>query len=257
LTRQILVTGAAGSIGSALVRRLEDAGETVDATDRDTLNVVDIDDIDNYFLESPPDLVFHLAGAKHAPEGEVDPFTVANTNIRGTALVVGAAVSDLCGARVVMASTCKACDPETAYGASKLVAERIVLNAGGTVARFFNVVESCGNVFETWRALPDDVPLPVTPCSRYFMSLDQAVDLLLRCAELPSGRYCVDPGPSRTMWEMADELYPSRIQAFILPRRGDRLREPLHAAHERWVPLTDGVVRVVSPHDPVPALVAA
>lgn len=251
---RVLVTGAAGSIGSALVRRLRADGETVDATDRDTLDVRDGDAVADWFYISRPDLVFHLAGAKHAPEGELDPFGVAETNIVGTANVLKSAAN--WGARVVMASTCKACDPETAYGATKLIAERMVLNAGGTVARFYNVPESCGNVFELWRSLPADSPLPVTPCGRYFMPLEQAVELLLACAELPSGRYSVDPGRARTMAEVADALYPGREQLQIEPRRGDRLREPLCAAHERLLPLAGGFVQVVSGHDPVPARVA-
>jgi FlaA1/EpsC-like NDP-sugar epimerase len=201
---RILVTGAAGSIGSALVRALEARGDMVDATDIDTLDVRYAADVDDWFLQSPPQLVFHLAGAKHAPEGELDPHAVAATNIGGTANVLESAA--IVGAKVVMASTCKACDPETAYGATKLIAERMVLNAGGSVARFYNVPESAGNVFETWRALPFPEPLPVTPCSRYFMPLERAVELLLFSAEQRSGRYTVDPGPSRSMAEVAADL---------------------------------------------------
>lgn len=264
MTGRVLVTGAAGSIGSALVRRLLTTVQAVDATDCAVgtygvaaLDVRDPDAVTDWFSSWPPALVFHLAAAKHAPHGELDPYAVADTNIGGTQNILDAAGD--CGARVVMASTCKACDPETAYGATKLIAERMVLNAGGSVARFYNVPKTSGDVFETWRSLAVDAPLPVTPCSRYFISLDRAVELLVLVAELPSGRYCVDPGPARTMAEVADELYPGRPQQHMPPRRGDRLREPLCAAHERLVPLSGGLVQVVSPHDPVPAreLVAA
>ena len=247
---KVLVTGAAGSIGSALVAALESDRHLVAATDIDTLDVRDREAVRDWFEEFPPDLVFHLAGAKHAPDGERDPFGVAETNIVGTANLLAAVAP---GVRVVMASTCKACDPETAYGATKLIAERMVLNAGGTVARFYNVPESSGNVFETWRSLAAAGPLPVTPCSRYFMPLESAVDLLLRCAELPSGRYSVDPGPPRAMADVAAEVYPGRAQKHMEPRRGDRLREPLCAAHERLFPLADGLVQVVSSHDSVVA----
>jgi FlaA1/EpsC-like NDP-sugar epimerase len=252
-----LVTGAAGSIGRALVAALKRDGETVDATDIDTLDVRNEDVVWNWFFDTLPDLVFHLAAAKHAPEGELDPYGVAQTNIDGTANVLAAAGD--CGSRVVMASTCKACDPETAYGATKLIAERMVLNAGGSVARFYNVPLTSGDVFETWRDLPASEPLPVTPCSRYLMPLERALELLRLCSGLPSGRYSVDPGQLRKMSEIAEELYPGRPQRHMDPRRGDRLKEPLYAAHERLIPLDGGLVRIVSPHDPVvaPVMVAA
>jgi FlaA1/EpsC-like NDP-sugar epimerase len=127
----------------------------------------------------------------------------------------------------------------------------MTLNAGGSVARFFNVPESSGNVFELWRSLPAAAPIPVTPCSRYFQSLEQAVGLLWATIGLPPGRYCVDPGAPRLMAAVASELYPDRRQLPMAPRRGDRLVEPLCAAHERITGA--GIMRVESDYDPVPA----
>lgn len=225
------VTGAKGSIGSALMDRLPDAVGT------------DIEmDLTLPFRPPAADLVFHCAGAKHAPEGETDPFGVAAINITGTQHVLNA------GIPVILASTCKAADPETAYGASKLIAERMVLNAGGWVARFYNVRYTSGNVFQIWDDLPADEPLPVTRCWRYFISLDEAVDLMLRLPDLPPGRYTVDPGPPVWIPDLAEQLYPGRPQACIPARRGDRLREPFTAAHET-VTRVDGLLRINSRHD--------
>ena len=112
-------------------------------------------------------------------------------NVLGTRNVLAHAPE---GSHVVTASTCKACEPETAYGASKLVAERVTLNAGGSVARFYNVVESSGNVFEIWSELDPSEPLEVTPCRRYFISLAEAVSLVVWTAILPPARYGFDPG---------------------------------------------------------------
>jgi FlaA1/EpsC-like NDP-sugar epimerase len=249
-----LITGAHGSLGTELQKRLAYRSwggwnaAIVTTTDIDTMDVRDWDSVARVVRNVDPDVIFHLAGAKHAPLGEVDPFGVAETNISGTEHMIDAAES--CGARVVLASTCKACDPETAYGATKLIAERMVLNACGSVARFYNVPETCGNVFELWRNLPEDEPLPVTPCSRYFISAEQAIDLLLWCAVLPSGRYCADPGRAKRMSQVAAELYPGRPQRRIPPRRGDRLREPRFAAGEVSVPVSVGLEAVFSPHDP-------
>jgi FlaA1/EpsC-like NDP-sugar epimerase len=244
--QRVLITGARGSLGCALVDVLPDTF----GTDIETMDVRDPQRVVLQCSRIRPEVIFHLAGAKHAPEGELDPAGVAETNITGTANVLAAA--DRIGARVVLASSCKACNPETAYGATKLIAERMVLNAGGTVARFYNVVETCGNVFQTWRELPETDPLPVTPCARYFISIEQAIDLLLWCAVLPTGRYCVNPGAPVRMETMAERLYPGRSQKKIPPRRGDRLREPRYAVGEIAVPLDfAGVESVWSPHDPV------
>jgi dTDP-glucose 4,6-dehydratase len=203
--------------------------------------------------ERRPDVIFHLAGAKHAPEGEEDPVGVAMTNAIGTANVLAAA--DAVGARVVTASTCKAANPQTAYGASKLIAERATLNAGGSVARFFNVIETCGNVFRTWEGLAEHESIPVTPAARYFITIREAVALVLWAAVLPPGRYIVNPGRRpRTMPSVAAALYPDRPQQFIPLRRGDRMAEPMLAVEERAMPVSAWLWRITSSHDaPVPA----
>jgi FlaA1/EpsC-like NDP-sugar epimerase len=171
---------------------------------------------------------------------------VADVNIGGTANILKVAR----GARVVLASTCKAADPETAYGASKLIAERMVLNAGGTVARFHNVRQTQGNVFEIWANTPEPEPLTVMPCWRYFIDLDRALDLLLACATLPTGRYAVDPGLPVFIPDLADELYPARAKKMVPPRRGDRIREPLAAVCETVEPIPGGLLSVRGVHDP-------
>lgn len=245
---RVLVTGAAGSLGSALVPVLRGAGASVFVCDIDQTDVADWDQVALAFSRAAPSLVFHLAAEKHAPAGETDPAVFAATNVGGTANVLD--VAESWRSRVILASSCKACDPETVYGASKLIAERMVLNAGGSVARFFNVPESSGNVFELWRSLPVDVAIPVTPCTRYYQTLEQAIGLLWATIALPPGRYCVDPGQPRRMTDVAAELYPDRPQREIPPRRGDRLAEPLCAAHERLIGA--GIWRVESQYDPVP-----
>src|SRR5205814_9382005 len=135
---RVLVTGAAGSIGAEIIQALESIGCPLLATDVDDLDVRYARGLLRAFRLFRPTVVYHLAGAKHAPEGEIDPLTVMEVNGQGTANVVaaGAAV----GSKVITASTCKSCDPETAYGASKLIAERLTLQGGGNVARFYNVV---------------------------------------------------------------------------------------------------------------------
>jgi FlaA1/EpsC-like NDP-sugar epimerase len=247
----VLITGAAGSMGRALSAWLPAAV----GVDRDEMDVCDLDEVIGVFGRVRPEWVYHLAAAKHAPEGELDPWDVTRTNIEGTRNVLLAAAAY--GARVVVASTCKAADPETVYGASKLVAERMTLNAGQSVARFYNVRESCGNVFEKWRDLPFEEPIPWTHCWRYFISSEQAVGLLIACAYLPPGRYTVNPGKPEHMEDVARKLYPGRPLVQIPRRRGDRMSEPRCAVSEHRSSVGEGYERIVGEHDAVRMLVAA
>jgi len=250
----VLVTGAAGSVGRALNKRLNHRLDVI-ATDiagaTVGLDVTDRFQVARTFDKYQPDLIYHLAGAKHAPAAELDPDHAVRINITGTANVLRYAAQ--VGAKVVMSSTCKACDPETAYGASKLIAERLVLNAGGTVARYYNIPESDGNVFRLWESLPVTEPIPWTDCWRYFISMERAVALTLVCADLPAGRYTVDPGLPQHMRTVAETMYPDRNHVQVPRRRGDRDQEPLKAACEELWPAGDGVYRVVGAYDPQPA----
>jgi len=245
-TTRILVTGASGSIGRALVPTLNERYD-VTATDIGTLDVTVPLRIGSAYFDSGIDVVLHLAGAKQAPIGETCPEETFRVNTVGTANVLAAAGD----AKVILASTCKACNPETVYGASKLIAERMVLNAGGVVVRYFNVRETAGNVFRYWEGLPASEPIPYTDCWRYFITMRQALDLTLAALELPSGRYTVDPGDPRHMLVEAKTLYPGRALIPIPARRGDRVREPLHADHEHAVPVPDhpGLLEIVNRHD--------
>lgn len=248
--KRILITGGEGSIGQALATKIQENTDCyVKITDIDSLDVRDLWKVDLEFCRAYPDYVFHLAGAKHAPSGELDPVAVAETNITGTVNVVKAAKN--CQAKVILASTCKACDPETAYGASKLIAERIVLGAGGLVARFYNVIETSGNVFEIWdeQLARNEGRLTVTGCQRFFITLSEAVGLLLTTITLPSGRYCVIPGKRRDMWAVAGAYCPGISRTWIKERRGDRLNEILHGTSETGERLDTWLMKVNSPHE--------
>jgi FlaA1/EpsC-like NDP-sugar epimerase len=233
----VLVTGADGSIGQNVhgIR-----------TDIDTLDVTDWRHVQSTVNYHKPDVIIHLAAVKDAPQGEATPEECVRVNAQGTANVVAAARE--VGAKVITASTCKAAEPETCYGASKLLGERMTLNAGGVVVRFYNVIESAGNVFRLWENIPAPEPIPVTPCERYFITRDQAVKLLQRAVSLPSGRYAANPGSRYSMEQMAHKFYPRRPIEYIPARRGDRLQEPLCGRHETAEAFEDLLV-ITSPHD--------
>lgn len=247
----IVVTGARGSIGSSLYGALRRTPETVVGLDiedwdirRPYVNPMSEQNVQ--MRDFDPRLVYHLAASKDAPEGEIDPQKVLDVNATGTSEVLRRWPR----AQVIMASTCKACDPETAYGASKLIAERLVLNAGGSVARFHNVRETSGNVFQQWAALPADESLPVTSCHRYFIHIEDAVRLLQSVALLAPGRYLLHPGKAHWMPNVARETYPGRPWHYIPARRGDRIREPLVARREHTESTVfPGILKVTGPHD--------
>jgi FlaA1/EpsC-like NDP-sugar epimerase len=248
--KRVLITGAEGSIGSAVAEIIGEAAEVI-ATDKHSGNpAVDVrveSDVAAAFKEARPEVIFHLAAAKSAPDGERDPMSALEVNVLGTRNVLAHAPE---GCHVITASTCKACEPETAYGASKLVAERVTLNAGGSVARFYNVVESSGNVFEIWEQLDPNEPIAVTPCRRYFISLAEAVSLVVWTAILPPARYGFDPGKPREMHDVAADLYPGRTLHSVPPRRGDRIVEPLAARHEQVEQdARPSLLRIVGAHD--------
>lgn len=248
--KRILITGAEGSIGSAVAQILGDVADVI-ATDKHSGNpAVDVrveSDVTSVLRETRPEIIFHLAAAKSAPDGERDPMSALEVNVLGTRNVLAHAPE---GSHVVTASTCKACEPETAYGASKLVAERVTLNAGGSVARFYNVVESSGNVFEIWSELDPSEPIEVTSCRRYFISLAEAVSLVMWTAILPPARYGFDPGKPREMYDVAADLYPGRLLRSVPPRRGDRIAEPLAARHEQVEQdARASLLRIVGAHD--------
>jgi carbonic anhydrase/acetyltransferase-like protein (isoleucine patch superfamily) len=239
--RRILVTGAAGFIGQRVVKLLTDRGDMPVVFDLpwDVLNRADVASVGR-----DCEACIHLAAHKYATTAEDAPAQVADLNVRGTANVV-----DVFGENVVLASTCKAADAMTVYGASKLIAERIALNAGGVVVRFVNVVGSTGSVVAIWDATPADEPLTVTPCARMWMTVDQAAELVVDGLYFPSGRYAPDVSAARPVGELRAQLHPDRRTVTVPPRRGDRVRERLVAEEETRHPFKAGVVRIVHPAD--------
>lgn len=250
VTDKVLVTGARGSVGSELVKQLRarTAPHMVQGYDIEDMDVTNADQVHEVVRDFDPMIIVHCAAAKHAPKGEEDPYAVLEVNALGTKNVLDAARHTR--ARVVTISTGKACDPETAYGASKLVAERMTLNEpGGTVARFFNVAESSGNVFEIWRDLPEEAPLLVTRCTRRFMTMNEALGLVFHCMVAGGGRWSLGVAVPQSMHQVANALYPERDKVGMEPRRGDRVFEPEIAFCETSHRKSGPFMRVTSLHD--------
>lgn len=236
----VLVTGSGGFIGSRIMDLLADMGAIALGCEPPHADVLDPDTLPD------ADYCLHLAAHKYATTAEDSPATVADLNIRGTANVIARY-----GSNVVLASTCKAADPMTVYGASKMIAERAALNAGARVVRFVNVFGSSGSVLSLWGDVPDDEPVPIaTACERMWMSEAEAVRLMVAALGWPSGRYALDVPAAVPMDDFARRvLDPDRVCASIPPRRGDRIRERLVAEYEHAQSFVSGVVRIVHPFD--------
>ena len=252
LSKRVLITGANGSIGTDLIRRLRELGMDYLATDiegkHEYMDVTDFQQVLGVVNKYQPDFIINIAGAKHAPEGEHETWKTLSINTIGTKNLI-----DACGSRtkVILTSTCKSCNPEIVYGASKLIAERMTLNSGGSVARFFNVVETSGNVFEIWDKVEDGQPIKVAvECGRHFISVREATGLIMFCMDSRSGKYIVNSPELRRMDVVAEALYPEREKVIIQRRRGDRLEERFKGTAEEPIFCMDNaVIKLSSNHE--------
>ncbi|HUS25907.1 MAG TPA: polysaccharide biosynthesis protein [Nevskiaceae bacterium] len=247
--KRILVTGSRGSIGTQVGDRLKELGAIVEGFDvADGFDVSDLATCMELISKFRPDAIVHLAAEKYATHAESDPYNVVNLNAHGTHYLCSTAQKF--GVKtLVAATTCKSIQPETVYGASKLISDRIVLNHGYTVGRFFNVVETAGNVFEIWGdRIKNNQELHVTPCRRYFISTNEAVGFMVHLLGVEPGRYAPFPGEPVLITEMAERFAPGYPTKVLPPRRGDRLVEPLIGNHEAYI-LKGNLMVIDNPHD--------
>jgi FlaA1/EpsC-like NDP-sugar epimerase len=208
------------------------------------------------FMHCRPDIVFHAAAHKHVPVLELHPQEALATNVLGTANLADAAVATAVG-HFVLISTDKAINPKSVMGASKWLAEQVVrsLQTGQTVlcaVRFGNVLGSRGSVIPTFfRQIGRGGPVTVTDpdMTRYFMSVQEAVQLVLQAAALSSGGevFTLDMGQPVRILDLAERLIrlSGRIPGRDVPiqiigaRQGEKMaedivspdEEPVHSSH--------------------------
>jgi UDP-N-acetylglucosamine 4,6-dehydratase len=164
------------------------------------------------------DLVVHAAALKRVEVGEYDSSEMVKTNVMGAMNVIEAATT--AGVqRVVALSSDKACEPMNCYGATKLVSEKLFLAANNSrgangpifsVVRYGNVSGSTGSVIPTWRRSLEKghmVTLTDPECTRYWMTLDQAVALVMYTANSMRGGELVIPElPAYRLGDLAEAL---------------------------------------------------
>jgi FlaA1/EpsC-like NDP-sugar epimerase len=269
--KRILVTGAGGSIGSELCRQLHRFGPAdLIMLDRDesALHAVQLDlhgralldsdgsvladirdprRIRQVFEQFRPQIVFHAAALKHLPLLERYPAEALKTNVWGTCTVLEAAAA--CGVEsFVNISTDKAADPVSMLGYSKRAAERLTAHMAGRAAgtylsvRFGNVLGSRGSVLTALSAqVAAGGPVTVThpDVTRYFMTADEAVQLVLQAAAIGrDGEVLVlDMGDQIRIADMARRLVatvPRQVDiVYTGLRPGEKLSEDLLGEGER------------------------
>ncbi len=279
--RRVLVTGGGGSIGSELCRQIlrcepaelillghgENSIFEIHAElQRETSHmgtsaprlrplIADIrfgDRIRQLFLQVRPEIVFHAAAHKHVPLMEQNPSEAITNNVLGTRNVVEASLSANVE-RFVMVSTDKAVNPTSIMGACKRAAELIVHEAAIAsgrpylAVRFGNVLGSRGSVVLTFKQqIAAGGPLTVThpDMKRYFMTIPEAVQLVLQGAALSTGGevFMLDMGEPVKIIDLArDLIHLSGLEegrdidiVYTGLRPGEKLFEEMFAAGEQY-----------------------
>lgn len=190
---KILVTGATGTLGKLVVKRLLSNGCHVVGFSRDeqkqrlmqkhqnlTMVLGDVRDLESLKLASMGcDKIAHFAALKCVDTLEENPAEAIKTNVLGTMNVC--TVSKLLGLKVVFTSTDKACEPINAYGHTKALGECLVFENGGTVCRYGNVLGSRGSVVNAFvKSLKEknEINLTHSDMTRFWITADDAADFV-------------------------------------------------------------------------------
>jgi FlaA1/EpsC-like NDP-sugar epimerase len=269
--QRVLITGAAGSVGWPLAHALAGARNTdlvlldhhehslfslerslSPTTSSIAYELADVRDqprLRRVFERYRPQLVLHLAAAKHVPYGERFPEGVVASNVLATATLLDLAAQIDVGT-LVYPSSDKSVDPPSLYGATKRIAEALVQARANarcwSVVRFVNIVGTRGSVIETFtQQVLADQPLTVTDerMTRYWISMDEALWCLLSAGAHAAPGEIVMPavGEPIPLLETARRLaawyrpertpYPSICTGI---RPGERLHEALLSGNERF-----------------------
>ncbi len=276
----ILLTGGTGSFGHAFVERV--TGTWPDAVvrlySRDELKQSEmrarfgdaqlrylIGDVRDRARMSRAaqgaDVIVHAAAMKQVPACEYNPFEAVRTNVLGAQHVVDAAI-DAGVPRVVALSTDKAVNPVNLYGATKLCAEKIVVQGNAYAAqsstrlacvRYGNVVGSRGSVVPLFQRQRDEGHLTITDerMTRFWITLPQSADLVLYALEhMVGGEIFIPKIPSMRVVELADAMAPGVPREVIGIRAGEKLHELLITSDESRHTVDAGDVYVVLPEHP-------
>jgi FlaA1/EpsC-like NDP-sugar epimerase len=282
--KRILVTGSGGSIGSELCRQiLKFKPKELVLLGHGENSIFDVEQelmrrigylsnghnpviktliadirfphrIDAIFAKYKPEVVFHAAAHKHVPIMEMNSSEAITNNVLGTKILVESALRN--GTEnFVLISTDKAVNPTSIMGASKRVAEMIVLNYAKShnknyvAVRFGNVLGSRGSVIHTFRKqIKDGGPVTLThpDITRYFMTIPEASQLVLQASVLGKGGevFVLDMGKPIKVIDLAADMI--RLSGYEVDkdikieitglRPGEKLFEELFIKEEKYEP---------------------
>jgi len=259
INKTILITGGAGSIGSELTRKiLEYPVRSVRVLDIDEYalfklgrmikdrrlrlllgSVLDKERIELAGYKT--DIVIHAAAIKNLEISEFNPIETINTNINGTVNMINMAIKNK-PKKFLNISTDKAADPSTLYGSTKKIGEKLTSWAGVhfydtkfASARFGNVRETRGNVFEVWNEeMKSNKPLSIThpKMERYFFNINEAIGFIFECLPLiRAGEIFVPKMKIYKIKDLAKKI--SKKHKIIGLRRDEKISEIIMSKEEQ------------------------
>jgi len=251
--KTILISGGAGSIGSALAKkilkypvksvRILDINEHALFKLKREINnpklrlllgsILDKERIE--MASFGADIIIHTAAVKNIEISEFNPMETIDVNINGTINLIKIAVKNK-PKKFLNISTDKAADSSTLYGTTKNVSEKLISWAGShfedtkfASARFGNVIETKGNVFEIWKdEFKKNKPLSIThpDMKRYFFHVDEAINFLLNCLLLmKNGEIFIPKMKSFKIKDLANKI--SKKHKITGLRQGEKMDEIL------------------------------
>ncbi|MBN2299081.1 MAG: UDP-N-acetylglucosamine 4,6-dehydratase (inverting) [Deltaproteobacteria bacterium] len=255
--KTILVTGGTGSFGKKFLEillkekkpksvRIFSRGELLQMEMNNAFNdsrlrflIGDVRDRGRlYRALNGVDIVVHAAALKQVPTCEYNPLEAVKTNIDGSMNIIEAAI-DNSVEKVMAISTDKAVHPVNLYGATKMVAEKLFVQANtytGTrntkfsVVRYGNVVGSRGSVIPLFREQARTGQITITDkrMTRFWLTLDQGVRFVIQSLEMMKGGEVFVPKiPSMKITELAEVVAPGTTMTEIGIRAGEKLHEVL------------------------------
>jgi UDP-N-acetylglucosamine 4,6-dehydratase len=276
----ILLTGGTGSFGNAFVRRVTEQWPTavIRVYSRDELKqsemqatfgdrqlrwlIGDVRDRGRMTRAAQgADLIVHAAAMKQVPACEYNPFEAVRTNVLGAQHVVDSAI-DARVPKVVNLSTDKAVNPVNLYGATKLAAEKLVVQGNAYAAqsstrlscvRYGNVVGSRGSVVPLFRKQKEEGRITITDerMTRFWITLDQAIDLVFYALDhMVGGEVFIPKIPSMRVTDLADAMAPGVPREVIGIRPGEKLHELLLTSDESRHAVDADDVYVILPEHP-------
>lgn len=191
------------------------------------------------------DYIIHAAALKQVPAAEYNPMECIKTNINGAENVISAAIHNNVK-KVIALSTDKAANPINLYGATKLCSDKLFVAANNivgkkqprfSVVRYGNVVGSRGSVVPFFKRLVEEkvdaLPITDTEMTRFWITLQQGVDFVLRSFErMYGGEIFVPKIPSVRITDVAEAMAPGLPYNIVGIRPGEKL-------HETMVPMDD------------------